>query len=85
MAIPTDAAMGRFVADAPILSQPDLGGTTGLTITAGKTYLVVGQDASGGFRKIVLACQFVWVPFNSVVPEPDSPWFGHPLPTTVVK
>lgn len=83
--IPSQSVMGLFVSDAPVYWAPDASATTGLTITAGKTYRVTGQDATGQFRQIILQCQFVWVPFNSVGPNPDAVWNNAPLPTTVVK
>jgi hypothetical protein len=83
--IPSQAVMGQFVADAPVYWGPDSSKTTGLTIQVGKTYRVIGQDASGQYRQIILQCQFVWVPANTVGPDPDSVWNNRPLPTTVVQ
>lgn len=82
--IPSQAVMGRFVADAAVYSAPGQLVTPALTITAGKTYLVTGQDASGQYRQILLQCSFVWVPANTVGPNPDNVWNSRPLPTTVV-
>ncbi len=83
--IPSQAVMGQFVMDAPVLRTPDAGSATGLTVTAGKTYRVTGQDATGQFRQIILECSFVWVPANTVGTYADAVWPGAPLPTTVVK
>ncbi|MFN8528452.1 MAG: hypothetical protein U0670_07565 [Anaerolineae bacterium] len=55
----------------------------GLFINPG-TYWVIGQDASGQFYKIILACQYLWVPVDSMQPSFQSPWTGQPLPTRVV-
>lgn len=85
VAIPSQAVMGQFIADAPLYWAPGQLVVPGLTIQAGKTYLVIGQDASGQYRKILLQCQFLWVPFGSVGPNPDAVWNNTPLPTTVVK
>jgi hypothetical protein len=83
--IPSQAMMGLFTADAPVYWAPETGAGTGLTVNAGKTYRVTGQDATGQFRQIILECQFVWVPLNTVGPDPEPLWGGKPLPTTVVK
>ncbi len=84
LAIPSGSAVGLFVADAPVLWEPSATATTGLTVAAGKTFWVTGQDASGQFRQIILQCKFVWVPFNAVAPNPDATWHNTPLPTTVI-
>jgi hypothetical protein len=84
VAIPSQAVMGQFVADALIYYAPGKLIVPNLTIPAGKTYLVIGQDASGQYRKILLQCKFVWVPFASVGPDPEALWNNKPLPTTVV-
>jgi len=83
--IPAQAVMGKFVAPAAVYSVPGQMIEPTLTIEAGKTYLVIGQDASGEYRQILLQCTFVWVPANSVGPNPDAVWNSRPLPTTVVK
>ncbi len=55
----------------------------GVVIDPG-TYWVLGEDASGEYYKIVLSCQYLWVPINSMQPSFQAPWSGQPLPTTVV-
>ncbi len=85
ISIPSQAVMGLFTSDATVYWAPETGAATELTITAGKTYRVTGQDATGQFRQIILECQFVWVPFNTVGPDPEPLWGSAPLPTTVVK
>ncbi len=85
IAIPSQAVMGQFVSDALLYYTPGQLIVPNLTVPAGKTYLVIGQDASGQFRKILLQCQFVWVPLNSVGPDPEPLWNNKPLPTTVVQ
>jgi hypothetical protein len=83
--IPAQAVMGQFTSNATVYWAPETGAATDLTVAAGKTYRVTGQDATGQFRQIILECQFVWVPFNTVGPDPEPLWGGAPLPTTVVK
>lgn len=56
----------------------------GLTINPG-TYWVLGADASGGYYKILLACQYLWVPSNAMQPSFQPPWQGQPLPTQNVE
>jgi hypothetical protein len=48
-------------------------------------YWVIGTDESGKFYKIMLSCQFVWVPVEDFQPSFEAPQNGEPLPTTVVK
>ncbi|MBK8022465.1 MAG: hypothetical protein IPK19_13820 [Chloroflexi bacterium] len=55
----------------------------GLSVKPG-TYIVVGQDATESFYKIVLACQFVWVPKESMQPSFQPPQNGAALPTRIV-
>jgi hypothetical protein len=82
--IPPQAVGGQFVANAPVYYAPESGAQTGVVIQAGNTYLVAGQDATGQYREVLLSCQWVWVPANTVGPNPEAPWNGAPLPTTVV-
>lgn len=55
----------------------------GVVINPG-TYWVLGADESGAYYKILLACQYLWVPVNSMQPSFQPPWQGQPLPTRVV-
>lgn len=58
----------------------------GVVLNAG-TYYVLGVDESGGYYAIVLACDRLWVPAASMVPNTnpdDAAWYGHPLPMTVI-
>ncbi len=43
------------------------------------TYWVV--DVRDGFYQIILACQLLWVPIETMGPNFDEVWFGRPLPT----
>ena len=56
------------------------------TLDAGnKTEVVInGLDATETYYKIVLACQFVWVPKNMLQPSFQAPQNGAPLPTRIV-
>ena len=51
------------------------------------TYWVVGEakdDAGKPFYKIVLACQYLYVPVDTMGPSYQSPWSGQLLPTNAV-
>lgn len=81
------APVGSVVGDMPNNTQafyapgkisPDV------TINAG-TYWVLGEDASGEYYKILLACQYLWVPIDSMQPSYQAPWTGQPLPTQIVQ
>ena len=80
------AVVGRFTADAPTYWAPDRLVAPRTTIPAGKTAWVLGMDASGGYYKIVWACDTLWVPANTMGPNIGDPiWDGTPLPTNTVE
>jgi hypothetical protein len=84
--IPSQAVVGHFNTNASAYYAPGkLITDPTVVIEVGKTYWVVGQDASGQFRKVLLGCQWVWVEFNTVGPNFDAVWNGTPLPTDVVE
>jgi hypothetical protein len=83
--IPSQAVGGQFVANAAVYWAPESDAGTTTVIEIGKTYLVAGQDATGQYRKVLVSCQWVWVQANTVGPNPEAPWNGAPLPTTVVQ
>lgn len=77
---------GSVVGDLPFPTQaywapgkvsPDV------TLNAG-TYWVVGveeDDAGNAYYKIVLACQYLYVPVGSMQSSFQYPWQGEPLPS----
>ena len=82
LAIPDGSVVGAMAQEtqafwAPGKAAPDV------VLNPG-TYWVLGEDGSGQYYKIVLACQYLWVPINSMQPSFQAPWSGQPLPTTVV-
>ncbi len=79
--IPEGSVVGDAPFSTPIYYSP--GNSTGSNLNPG-TYIVVGQDASESYYKIVLACQFVWVPKNMMQPSFQAPQNGAPLPTRIV-
>ena len=48
------------------------------------TYWVIGEDESGQYYQILLACQYLWVPIDTMQPSYQPPWSGQPLPTRAV-
>lgn len=55
----------------------------GLFVNPG-TYWIVGVDEAAEYYKIIIACEFVWVPVENMGPNYDSVWQGRALPTNVV-
>lgn len=77
---------GSVVGAMPNATQADYApgmAAEGVIINAG-TYWVIGQDESHQFYKILLGCQFLWVPVDSMEPSHQAPWTGQALPTGVV-
>jgi hypothetical protein len=76
---------GSVVGEAPLGAQAFYapGQATDFSINPG-TYIVIGQDESGSYYKIVLACAYLWVPVESMQPSFQFPQNGAPLPTRVV-
>ena len=83
--IPATAVGGAFVADAPVYWKPGELTNPLVTIKAGNTARVIGQDASGQYYQIIWVCDFVWVPKATMGPNYDAVWNGAPLPTAVVE
>ena len=81
LSIPTGSVVGEAPLGAQIYYEP--GNITSYTLNPG-TYIVVGQDESETYYKVVLACQFVWVQKNTMQPSYQAPQNGAPLPTRVV-
>lgn len=81
--IPADAVGAKITADTLAMWKP--GQTTNTLLTAGTSVRALGLDASGMYTKILFACDFLWVPRNTIGPNPESPWYGAPLPTGVVQ
>ncbi|MEW6580160.1 MAG: hypothetical protein AB1435_13335 [Chloroflexota bacterium] len=80
--VPATAVVGSFVADAPLYWTPGELTSPLVTIPAGKTAWVLGTDDSGGYYKIVWACDMVYVPVSAMGPNYDAVWNGRPLPTS---
>lgn len=81
-----DIPAGSVVGALPFTTQAYYapGQLADVTLNTG-TYWVVGVDESGQYYKIVLACQYLWLPVSSMQPSPQPPQNGAPLPTRVVR
>lgn len=80
--IPAGSVVGEAPLGAHIYYAP--GAVTEHILKPG-TYIVVGQDASQTYYKIVLACQFIWVRKDTMQPSFLPPQNGAPLPTRIVE
>jgi hypothetical protein len=83
--IPATAVGGLFTANAPLYWAPGKLVEPTMTISAGETALVIGPDASASYDEILWGCNLVWVPANTLAPNPDNVWHSTPLPTAVVQ
>jgi hypothetical protein len=85
VSIPSTAVVGQFTTSAAAYWEPgQLLTNPPVTIEAGKTYYVIGQDQSEQYYEVLLGCNFVWVLKSTVGPNFDDVWHGMPLPTAIV-
>ncbi len=82
IALTPDAVVGDMPFSTQAYYAPGKA-ANGVVLNPG-TYWVLGEDESGEYYKIVLSCQYLWVPVNSMQPSFQAPWSGQPLPMTVV-
>lgn len=83
--LPSTAVVGEFKTDAAAYWKPgQLITNPSITIQAGKTYYVIGQDVTQQYYKVLISCSFVWVLKSTVGPNFDNVWMGKPLPTDIV-
>jgi len=80
--IPSGSVVGRLSVDTLAYYAP--GSITTIQLRAGQTYWVIGVDASGAYYKIALAQNYLWLPVETMTPNPDAPWNNTPLPTRTV-
>lgn len=77
---------GSVVGEAPLGAQAYYSPgnvAPGVVLNPG-TYIVIGQDASETYYKVVLACQYLWVRKDTMQPSYQAPQNGAALPTRVV-
>ena len=82
--IPKDASVGSLPADTQAYWAP--GKISPNVVVKAGTYWVVAEehdDAGDYFYKIILACQYLYVPVDAMGPSYQSPWNGQPLPSSV--
>ncbi len=84
LGVPSGSVVGLFVASTPTYFSPGNLTSPLVSIDAGKTAWVIGQDASGQYHKIFWACGYLWVPVNTMGPNPDAVWNNTPLPARTV-
>lgn len=82
--IPAQAVVGQFHENSELYWTPGAMIQPMQYIEAGKTYYVAGLDASGGYYKVLVSCDWVWVRASTVGPNYDEVWNGAPLPTEIV-
>lgn len=80
MNIPAGSVVGTFLSDAPTYWRPGQPTLPLVTIPAGNTAWVIGQDATGDYYKIVWVCDYLWVDKDTLGPNYDNLWQGAPLP-----
>ncbi|NDJ75230.1 MAG: hypothetical protein GYB65_03135, partial [Chloroflexi bacterium] len=83
---PDGAVVGQFMTSTLVYWGPDADMLVEplMTLEAGTTAWVLGMDASGGFYQILWQCGTLWVPVDSIGPNPDATWNGTALPTGVI-
>jgi len=79
--LPSGAVVGSLPNATRAYYRP--GNLSTVTVNPG-TYWVIGVDESGAYYKIMLACQFLWLPIESMQPSYQAPQNGAPLPTNTV-
>lgn len=80
--IPSGSVVGELPLGGQAYYAPGQA-ASGVVLNPG-TYIVVGQDESESFYKIVLACQFLWVEKGAMQPSYVAPQNGQALPTGIV-
>lgn len=81
LALPAGSVVGSAPLGAQAFYSP--GNITNITLNPG-TYIVVGQDSTETYYKVVLGCQFLWVLKTTMEPSFLPPQNGAPLPTRIV-
>jgi uncharacterized protein YegL len=87
LVLPSGSVVGELTSPSRIYWAPGQISPTGSLQPApdNKTYWVIGVDETGEYYKLMLECQFIWVPVGVMAPAFGDPvWNGTPLPTRVV-
>jgi hypothetical protein len=86
--LPAGSVVGSLLMPSMTYWAPNLDAATEVPLgvtPSSKSYWVIGQDAGHAFYQIALACDYLWVPEETMGPNYDVVWNGTPLPTRVVK
>ncbi len=84
--IPDGSVVGSLPLDQIAFYAPGKITVPNITVNAG-TYWVTGigtADDGSQFYRIVISCQYLYVPLDTMQPSYQSPWNGEPLPTNEV-
>ncbi len=84
IAIPDGSVVGQLISPTEVFWAPGkISPDVSLSPTPDEQkFWVIGEDDSGQYYKIILSCQYVWVPVGTMAPAFDDPvWQGTPLPT----
>ncbi|MFN8448057.1 MAG: hypothetical protein U0521_05580 [Anaerolineae bacterium] len=82
LVVPSGSVVGEAPLGAQVFWAPGKE-SPGIVLNPG-TYIVIGQDESETYYKVMLACQFVWVRKDTMQPSYQAPQNGAALPTRVV-
>jgi collagen type VI alpha len=81
--IPETAVLGRMEFSQRAYWAPEK--ITPEVVINGGTYYVLGIDETGAWYQILLLCNRLWVPVDTMTPAyGDVNWNGRPLPTNVI-
>ncbi len=84
--IPDGSVVGELPLDQIAFYEPGKITAPNVIINAG-TYWVTGigtADDGSQFYRIVIGCQYLYVPIDTMQPSYQAPWNGEPLPTNEV-
>ncbi len=85
VAIPDTAVVGTFTTSTPLYFQPEASSASTYSMRAGQSLWVFGLDESGEFYQVLLSGRIYWIPVDTMGPDFDAVWQGHPLPTNIVE
>jgi hypothetical protein len=88
LTIPAGSVVGELTSTSRIYWAPGKISPEGVLQPTpdNKTFWVVGIDETGEYYKIILSCQYIWVPVGVMGPAFGDPvWQGAALPTNVVE
>ncbi len=83
--IPETAVVGTFLDNTATYFAPGQLVVPPVVIEMAQTAWTLGVDETEAYRKIIWACQYLWVPESSMGPNFDEVWNGAPLPMIVVE